>query len=57
MELLRHGVYLLDGKPVPAEGAGLPAPDVARKRPLRIRFYAHMTARRIGKKCELNLTR
>lgn len=32
MELLRHGVYLLDGKPVPAEGAGLPAPDVAREK-------------------------
>ena len=31
VELIKHGVYLLNGKEIVAEGAGLPTPDEARE--------------------------
>ena len=31
VELIKHGVYLLNGKEIVTEGAGLPTPDEARE--------------------------
>ena len=39
VELIPHGVYLLDGKTIVADPAGLPSADEARENTVRNEFY------------------